>query len=106
MSVEHMADPLVLRFGDLAIDLQRYRVSLADRPLTLSYREYALLAYLAGRPGQMVSKRQLLEEGFGRHDPGGLMMVDERIRHLKTVLEEGGRVFIEKVEEKGYRFTP
>ena len=88
------------------IDLGHYKVSLENRPLTLSYREYALLAYLAGRAGQVVSKRQLLEEGFGRHDPGGLMMVDERIRHLKTQLEQSGRIFIEKVEEKGYRFVP
>ena len=101
-----MADPLVLRFGELTIDLGRYRVSLANRPLMLSYREYALLAYLAGRAGHLVSKRQLLEEGFGRHDPGGLMMMDERIRRLKAQIEQEGQVFIEKVEDKGYRFVP
>ena len=105
MTVESMPTSLTLRFGDLTIDLERYRVFLADRPLMLSYREYALLAYLAGRAGQTVSKRQLLEEGFGRHDPGGLMMVDERIRHLKSQLEAGGRIFIEKVEDAGYRFV-
>ena len=103
VSVPH---PMLLRFGELTIDLTRYQVLLADCPLALSYREYALLAYLAGRAGQVVSKRQLLEEGFGRHDPGGLMMVDERIRHLKSQLEQGDRVFIEKVEDQGYRFVP
>ena len=105
MAVAEKPESLMLRFGELTIDLERYRVLLADRPLSLSYREYALLTYLASRPGQLVSRRQLLEEGFGRHDPGGLMMVDERIRHLKAQLEHGGRVFIEKVEETGYRFV-
>jgi DNA-binding response OmpR family regulator len=99
-------EPLVLRFGDLVIDLERYRVLLADRPLVLSYREYGLLLYLAGRAGQVVHKRQLLEEGLGRHDPGGLRMVDEHIRHLKGVLEREGRSFIEAVGETGYRFEP
>ena len=99
-----MTQPLLLRFGDLAIDLERYRVLLADRPVVLSYREYALLVYLAGRAGQIVHKRQLLEEGLGRHDPGGLRMVDEHIRHLKGVLEREGRRFIEEVGEIGYRF--
>ncbi len=105
MTVADMPTPLTMRFGDLTIDLERYRVLLANRPLMLTYREYALLAYMAGRAGQVVSRRQLLEEGFGRHDPGGLMMVDERIRHLKSQLEQEGRHFIEKVEEEGYRFV-
>ncbi len=105
MTVAATPGSLVLRFGDLTIDLEHYQVLLANQPLALSYREYALLAYLAVRAGQVVSKRQLLEEGFGRHDPGGLMMVDERIRHLKAQLEPNHRVFIEKVEEIGYRFV-
>ena len=98
--------PLVLRFGDLVIDLEHYRVLLDDRPLVLSYRDYALLVYLASRPGQVVHKRRLLEEGLGRHDPGGLRTVEERIRHLKRTLERQGRVFIEEAGEAGYRFRP
>jgi len=101
-----MPEPFTLRFGTLEIDLQRYRVLLGGRPLVLPYREYALLVYLAGRLGQVVPKRQLLEEGLGRHDPGGLRMVDEHIRHLKGVLERDGRVFIEEVGAAGYRFEP
>ena len=101
-----MPAPLVLRFGDLSIDLDRYRVLLGDRPLALAYRDYALLVYLASRPGQVVHKRRLLEEGLGRHDPGGLRIVEERIRHLKRTLERQGRVFIEDVGEAGYRFRP
>ena len=101
-----MTESLRLRFGDLLIDLEQYRVLLGDRPLILSYREYALLVYLAGRAGQVVHKRQLLEEGLGRHDPGGLRMVDEHIRHLKAKLEREGRSFIEAVGEAGYRFEP
>ena len=96
----------LLHFGDLVIDLEHYRVLLGDRPLLLAYREYALLVYLAGRAGQVVHKRQLLEEGLGRHDAGGMRMVDEHIRHLKSQLERDGRSFIEEVEATGYRFEP
>lgn len=95
----------LLRFGDLVIDLEHYRVLIGERPLVLSYREYALLVYLAGRRGQVVRKRQLLEEGLGRHDAGGLRMVDEHIRHLKSQLERDGRSVIEEVDETGYRFV-
>jgi len=96
----------LLRFGDLVIDLEHYRVLLGERPVLLSYREYALLVYLAGRRGQVVHKRQLLEEGLGRHDAGGVRMVDEHIRHLKSQLERDSRLFIEEVEQTGYRFEP
>ena len=101
-----MPQPLQLRFGNLTIDLEHYRVLLADRPVILPYRDYALLVYLAGRAGQVVHKRQLLEEGLGRHDHGGLRMVDEHIRHLKGLLEREGRSFIEAVGDTGYRFEP
>ena len=101
-----MADSLLLRFGDLTIDLEHYRVLLGGRPIVLSYREYGLLVYLAGRVGQVVRKRQLLEEGLGRHDLGGLRMVDEHLRHLKGVLEREGRPCIQEVDGAGYRFEP
>ena len=104
MTVDCMAEPLRLRFGDLVIDLERYQILLFNQPVMLSYREYALLVYLAGRAGQVVHKRQLLEEGLGRHDPGGLRMVEEHIRHLKHQLEREGRVYIEAVGDAGYRF--
>ena len=101
-----MAALLSLEFGDLTIELERYRVLLAERPIALSYRDYALLVYLAGRAGRVVHRRQLLEEALGRHDPGGLRTVDERIRHLKHVLERDNRLFIEDVGASGYRFEP
>ncbi len=100
-----MSTAPILRFGDLTIDLENYRVLLAGDPVILPYRDYALLVYLASRPGRMVSKRQLLEEGLGRHDPDGLRAVDERIRHLKFLLERKGRQFITE-GQGGYRFHP
>lgn len=106
MAAAGMANPLLLQFDDLVIDLERYRVLLANVPLSLSYREYALLVYLASRAGQVVPKRQLLEEGMGRHDHGGLRMVDAHVHGLKRRLEQDGRAFIEPVGETGYRFLP
>jgi len=100
-----MGQPLVLCRGELFIDLVNYRVLLNQQPIVLSYREYALLVFLATHAGHSVSRRRLLEEGMGRHDVGGLRMVDEHIRHLKSKLEREGRVFIEEVEGVGYRFV-
>ena len=101
-----MSVPTLLKFHHLVIDLGHYRVLLNDQPLALSYREYGLLTYLASRAGQAVHKRQLLEEGLGRHDPGGLRMVDEHVRHLKSVIERDHAVYIHAVGDAGYRFEP
>jgi len=92
---------LQLHFGTLTIDLERYRVLVNDQPIVVSYREYALLVYLATRSGQVVNKRQLLEEGLGRHDSGGIRMVDEHLRHLKGVLERKGCSCIEVIGVNG-----
>ena len=100
-----MPNSLQLTFSDLVIDLERYQVRVRGRTLVLPYREYALLAYLAGRAGQSVSRRQLLEEGLGRHDAAALRMVDEHMRHLKGMLEREGQHVINSEEEAGYRFT-
>ena len=99
------ADSLQLIFGELVIDLERYQVRVRGKGLVLPYREYALLAYLAGRAGQAVSRRQLLEEGLGKHDPAALRLVDEHMRHLKGILEREGQHVISAVEETGYRFA-
>ena len=98
-----MSATFITRYGDLLIDLIKYRVLLGHEPIVLTYREYALLVYLATRTGRVISRRRLLEEGLGRHDVGGLRMVDEHIRHLKSKLERSGRIFIEALED-GYRF--
>ena len=100
-----MAHPFVSHFGDLVIDLAQYRVLLGQQPLFLTYREYALLVYLATHAGHVVTKRRLMEEGLGRHDPGSLRMVDEQIRHLKSKVERGNQPVIEEVRGVGYRFV-
>ena len=96
--------PLVIRHGDLVIDLVHYRVLRGEIPIILSYREYALLVYLAMRAGRLVSRRQLLEEGLGRHDAGGMRTVDEHMRHLRSKLERHGVPVVEMVDGVGYRF--
>jgi DNA-binding response OmpR family regulator len=48
--------------GDLTIDPLRRQARLAGRELTLTRREFDLLAYLAARPDQVVSRRELLAE--------------------------------------------
>jgi DNA-binding response OmpR family regulator len=59
----HRTDPEpVLMVGDLTVDPGRREARLAGQPLQLTRREFDLLAYLAARPEQVVSRRELLAE--------------------------------------------
>lgn len=98
-----MKNAMIRSYGQLVIDLAQYRVFLQGRPLALPYREYALLVYLSMRLGKVVSRRQLLFDVLGGRDPGGARTVDERIRHLKMLIERGGQKFIQR-SDGGYAF--
>jgi DNA-binding response OmpR family regulator len=56
------AAPAVLRVGGLEIDPRRRHAQLDGKRLDLSRREFDLLAYLAARPGEVVTRRELLSE--------------------------------------------
>ena len=54
------------RRGGVAVDLVYRRVSVAGAEVTLSPREYDLLAFLVRHAGRVVTHRQLLTGGLGR----------------------------------------
>ncbi len=74
--------------GDLTIDLDAREARFEDRPLELTAREFELLAYLAERPGSMVSKRQLLAEVWHQPYGGADKTVDVHLSWLRKKLGE------------------
>jgi DNA-binding response OmpR family regulator len=78
----------VLVVGDLTIDLDAREARFEDRPLELTAREFELLAYLAERPGSMVSKRQLLAEVWHQPYGGADKTVDVHLSWLRKKLGE------------------
>ena len=96
--------PSVIRTGGLEIDLQRYSVTFKGSPVKLTPIEFKLLQLLASRPGQTLTREQLLDELHG----GGSSMdrsVDSHIKNLRKKLETAaGESMIETVYGVGYRF--
>jgi DNA-binding response OmpR family regulator len=78
----------VLVVGDLTVDLDAREARFEDRPLELTAREFELLAYLAERPGTMVSKRQLLAEVWHQPYGGADKTVDVHLSWLRKKLGE------------------
>jgi DNA-binding response OmpR family regulator len=50
----------VLKVDDLTLDTTTYQVTRAERPLSLSHKEYVLLAYLMRHPHHILTKEQII----------------------------------------------
>jgi len=91
----------------LAIDLERPRVAVADREVTLTPREFGLLKALLAHRGRVRTREQLLAEAWGSDEYIDPRTVDVHIRWLRKKLEpdpEHPR-YLETVRGLGYRFS-
>ncbi|MFI2649750.1 response regulator transcription factor [Micromonospora fulviviridis] len=83
-------DP-VLVVGGLRIDPRARLVTLDDAPVELTPREFDLLHHLAGRPGQVVTKRELLTEVWRIPYGGADKTVDVHLSWLRRKLGESAQ---------------
>lgn len=97
--------PSVIRVGGLEIDAEKYSVTFNGSPIKLTPNEFKLLQLLASRPGQTLTREQLLDDlhsGASSIDRS----VDSHIKNLRKKLEaESNQNMIETVYGVGYRFV-
>ncbi len=94
----------VSQIGDLRLDTSTQKVWVADRPVDLSPREYALLEYLARRAGEVVSRSDIWEHVYDFHSDTTSNVVDVYISYLRRKLACPGRAeLIHTVRGRGYR---
>lgn len=77
-----------LTCGDLRIDRARRLATLGERELDLTRLEFDLLAYLAARSPEVVSRRELLAEIWRQPYGGGEKTVDVHLSWLRRKLGE------------------
>ena len=92
-----------VRLGDLAIDVDTYKVTAAGRPLDLTFKEFELLRFLATHPGRVYTRPALLREVWGYDFYGGTRTVDVHVRRLRAKLGPEREHLIETVRSVGYR---
>ena len=80
--------PSAVAVGELTVDTRGRRVTLGDRAVELSPKEFDLLAYLAARRGTVVSKRELLTEVWRQPYGGADKTVDVHLSWLRRKLGE------------------
>jgi DNA-binding response OmpR family regulator len=73
--------------------------------VSLTFREYELLKFLATNPGRVFTRDALLNGVWGEDFFGGDRTVDVHIRRLRSKIEDEANNFIETVRNIGYRFV-
>lgn len=90
--------------GSLVIDLARCEVTIDDKIIELTFKEYELLRLLASNRGRVFTREALLNKIWGYDYYGGARTVDTHIRRLRSKTENTQNTFIETVRNVGYRF--
>lgn len=100
-------DP-VLRFVGVSIDPERREVVTDDGPVSLSALDFDLLLALAGSPGRVFSRSQLLEKVWGYDFYGDERIVDVHIRTIRSALgdDAAAPAVIGTARGVGYKFLP
>jgi DNA-binding response OmpR family regulator len=100
--------PAVIEHGDLRIDTGRRSVTIGDRDIKLTRKEYDLLEHLAASPGVTFTRTQLLEDVWDFAWDGDSATVTVHVRRLREKIEdepsEPRRIVT--VWGVGYRFEP
>jgi two-component system alkaline phosphatase synthesis response regulator PhoP len=91
-----------IQVGDLAMDLARREVTVGERSTLLRTQEFDLLAVLAGQPGRVFTREQLLQQAWGIDFYGQTRTVDVHVAQLRKKLA-GASVHIETVTGVGYK---
>ena len=96
----------ILQVGDLRLDPAAHRVWRGSNEVPLTARELALLEFLLQRPGDIVSKDQILEHVWGEGFEGDPNIIEVYIARLRNKLDRPfDRKTLHTVRGVGYRIS-
>jgi two-component system OmpR family response regulator len=96
--------PVVLRVGSLRLDPARREVHRGEIPIDLSAKEFGLLEALMRRPGDVLTRLELIEQAWDLAYETRSNVVDVYVRRLRRKLDDPfGTSSLETVRGAGYR---
>jgi len=96
-------DDTRLEFSGLVLDFRKRRVTREERPLTLSPKEFAVLAYLMSHPGEVIGRTRLAEAVWDENFDSFSNVIDVTVSHLRAKVERGfEQPLIHTVRGAGY----
>ncbi|MEV7725309.1 response regulator transcription factor [Streptomyces sp. NPDC101733] len=98
--------PQVMEYGDLRLDPARHSCRRGDTEIRLTAREFAVLEYLARRAGEVVPKREILEQVWDSAFDGDPNVVEVHVSAVRRKIDAPfGRSALETVRGAGYRLA-
>ena len=96
-----------ITIDNLSINFEQYEVRISGRVLSLTPKEYELLAFMVKNRGRVLSRELLLDRVWDYAYEGDTRIVDVHISHLREKIEKDPKnpVFIKTVRGVGYRFA-
>lgn len=99
--------PAEVRSGALAVNVGRHLATFNGEPMRLTTKEFELLAHLAGHPGRIFTRDQLLARIWPYDFGGDSRTVDVHISWLRSKLRAlDGHNYFRTVRGVGYAFAP
>jgi two-component system OmpR family response regulator len=99
--------PVTLQVGDLTLDPVSHVVRRGEADISLSPKEFALLHELMRRPGEVLSRSNLIDHVWDFAYDGASNVVDVYVRYLRDKVDRPfGRETIRTVRGVGYRLDP
>ncbi|MCT2907904.1 response regulator transcription factor [Schleiferilactobacillus harbinensis] len=97
----------VVTFGPLTVDIDGLQASLRGVPLTLTPKEFDVLAYLVQRPNRVISREHILDAVWGVDYPTETRTVDMQISHLREKIEANPKEpqYLQTIRGFGYKLT-
>jgi DNA-binding response OmpR family regulator len=95
------SDDPVVRVGALEVDRRTRRVAMGGAEVTLTRKEYDLLAMLAEDPGAVRTREEILEQVWDPHWYGPTKTLDVHVASLRKKL--GDAALVETVRGVGFR---
>lgn len=89
--------------GDVVLDPLEQRVWVADQEVTLSRREFAMLASLMESPGRVVSRARLYDDVWDDEVDIRSNALDVHMSRLRARLQDSSQVSITTLRGVGYR---
>ena len=97
--------PSTIQTGELVVDLETRVVSVNDKRVRLTGKEYGILELLSLWQGTTVTKEMFLSHLYRGMDEPEIKIIDVFVCKLRKKLAEatGGKSYIETVWGRGYR---
>jgi len=97
----------VLELGPVTVDVALREVRIGGEPVHLTTKEFDLLAFMAGNPGRIFTRDQLLTRIWGYDYTGDGRTVDVHVSWLRGKLRRAnGQNWFRTVRGVGYAFSP